>query len=208
MTTITGFADGILDGTIPVEKQGTYLAIISSETRRLSRLVRKMLELSRLKAMNPSVVSKNSFDIGELLRHTILGLESKAKAKELNVEILIPEERVMVIGDPDSITQVIYNLLDNAIKFSNIGSSVALSLWKRNDKSYLSIKNHGDTISPTELPLIFDRFHKTDRSRGLDKEGVGLGLYIVKTIIDNHNENIYVTSADGVTEFVFTLALK
>ncbi len=208
MTTITGFADGILDGTIPPEKQGTYLAVISSETRRLSRLVRKMLELSRLKAMNPSVISKNSFDIGELMRHTILGLESKAKARELKVEILIPEERVMVIGDPDSITQVIYNLLDNAIKFSNIGSSVVISLWKRNDKAYVSVKNHGDTIAPSELPLIFDRFHKTDRSRGLDKEGVGLGLYIVKTIIDNHNENIYVTSAEGVTEFVFTLTLK
>ena len=203
MTTITGFADGILDGTIPQEKQATYLAIISSETRRLSRLVRKMLELSRIKALSAAAAQNGSFDIGELLRSTILGLEDKGRAKKLDVDVQIPEERVMVTGDADSITQVVYNLLDNAIK-----STIALSLWKRNDKAYVSIKNQGETIAPEELPLIFDRFHKTDRSRGLDKEGVGLGLYIVKTIIDNHNQSIYVTSADGVTEFVFTLALK
>jgi signal transduction histidine kinase len=114
----------------------------------------------------------------------------------------------MVVGDPDSITQVVYNLLDNAVKFSPEGAVVTLSVWKQNDKAYISVKNTGETIPQSELPLIFNRFHKTDRSRGLDKEGVGLGLYIVKAIIDNHKENVYVTSSEGVTEFVFTLTLK
>jgi len=208
MTTITGFADGILDGTIPTEKQGTYLEIISSETRRLSRLVRRMLELSRLQAIDPALTAQSSFDITEVLRHAVLGLDGKLRAKNLEAELLIPEESIPVVGDTDSITQVVYNLLDNAIKFSVPASAVTLSLWKQNDKAYVSVKNFGETIAPSELPLIFDRFHKTDRSRGLDKEGVGLGLYIVKTIIDNHKENVYVTSTDGVTEFVFTLTLK
>lgn len=208
MTTITGFAEGIIDGTIPKEKQSTYLGIISSETRRLSRLVRKMLELSQLKAADRSLVAGSKFDIGKVLKNTALGLESKAKEKNVSLAMLLPEEKVMVSGDPDSITQVVYNLLDNAIKFSTQGKEVTLSLWKRSEKAYVSIKNFGDTIPAAELPLIFDRFHKTDRSRGLDKDGVGLGLYIVKTIIDNHNESVYVTSSDGVTEFVFTLTLK
>ncbi len=208
MTTITGFADGIIDGTIPPEKQGTYLGIISSETRRLSRLVRKMLELSQLKAVERSLIAGSSFDIGKVLKNTALGLEGKADEKKISLTMLVPEEKVMVVGDPDSITQVVYNLLDNAIKFSSSNMEVTLSLWKRGEKAYVSVKNLGETIPASELPLIFDRFHKTDRSRGLNKDGVGLGLYIVKTIIDNHNENVYVTSADGVTEFVFTLTLK
>ena len=113
----------------------------------------------------------------------------------------------LVRGDGDAITQVVYNLLDNAIKFATEGSTLGLSLWKQGDKAYVSVKDHGETIPPSELNLIFDRFHKTDRSRSLDRDGVGLGLYIVKTILGNHNEDISVTSADGVTEFVFTLTL-
>lgn len=208
MTTIAGFADGIIDGTIPAEKQDAYLEIISSETRRLSRLVRRMLELSRIQSIDPALAAHSSFDITEVLRHAVLGLEGKLKAKNLKCELRIPEESIVVVGDADSITQVVYNLLDNAIKFSAVGTEVTLSLWKQSDKAYVSVRNLGETIAPSELPLIFDRFHKTDRSRGLDKEGIGLGLYIVKTIIDNHKENVYVTSADGVTEFAFTLTLK
>jgi len=207
MTSIAGFADGIIDGTIPPEKQNTYLEIISSETKRLSRLVRRMLELSRIQSLDPSLAS-NTFDITEVLRRAVLGLDAKLKAKKITPELQIPEESIMVVGDPDAITQVVYNLLDNAIKFSPEGAVVTLSVWKQNDKAYISVKNTGETIPPDELPLIFNRFHKADRSRGLDKEGVGLGLYIVKAIIDNHKENVYVTSADGVTEFVFTLKLK
>ena len=207
MTSIAGFADGIIDGTIPPEKQSTYLEIISSETKRLSRLVRRMLELSRIQSIDPSHIT-NTFDITELLRRVVLGLDGKLKAKNLSPDLQIPEESIMVVGDPDSITQVVYNLLDNAVKFSPEGAVVTLSVWKQNDKAYISVKNTGETIPQSELPLIFNRFHKTDRSRGLDKEGVGLGLYIVKAIIDNHKENVYVTSSEGVTEFVFTLTLK
>ena len=119
----------------------------------------------------------------------------------------IPDNPVLVWGDPDAITQVCYNLLDNAIKFSAEGSTLGLSVTAKGGKAHVSVRNTGETISPEELPLLFDRFHKTDRSRSVDREGVGLGLYIVKTILDNHKENITAASADGVTEFTFTLTL-
>ena len=105
------------------------------------------------------------------------------------------------------ITQVCYNLLDNAIKFSAEGSTMGLSITAKGGKAHVAVRNHGDTIPPDELAMIFDRFHKSDKSRSVDREGVGLGLYIVKTILNNHKENISVTSQDGVTEFVFTLTL-
>ena len=108
----------------------------------------------------------------------------------------------------DAITQVIYNLLDNAIKFSRENSPLTISLWKDSKKAYVSIRNCGSTIPEAEIPLLFDRFHKSDRSRSQDRDGVGLGLYIVKTILNNHGEDIAVTSRQGVTDFVFTLALK
>ena len=112
-----------------------------------------------------------------------------------------------VVADPDAITQVLYNLLDNAVKFAAEGSCLCVSLWKEDGKAYVSIKNRGETISEDDLPLIFDRFHKSDKSRSLDRDGVGLGLYLVKTILDAHNEDIAVTSRDGITEFVFSLTL-
>ena len=113
-----------------------------------------------------------------------------------------------VLGDEDAITQVVYNLLDNAIKFSEPGGDLGLSLWKQGSHAYVAVRNQGETISPEELPLIFDRFHKTDRSRSRDRDGVGLGLYIVRAILNQHEEDISVTSRNGVTEFVFTLTLK
>lgn len=112
-----------------------------------------------------------------------------------------------VTADPDSITQVLYNLLDNAVKFADEGSTITVALWKQNGKAYVSVKDHGDTIPADDLPLVFDRFHKSDRSRSKDRDGVGLGLYLVKSILDAHNEDIAVTSSDGTTEFVFTLTL-
>ena len=124
------------------------------------------------------------------------------------MDVQIPEESVVVLGSKDGITQVIYNLMDNAVKFARRHTTLGLSLWKQDGKAYVSVKNEGDTIPPEELPLLFDRFHKTDRSRSLDRDGVGLGLYIVKTILNNHDEDIFVTSKDGVTEFIFTVALK
>ena len=206
MTTIAGFADGILDGTIPPEREKEYLKVISSETRRLSRLVRKMLDLSRLQSAE-YVTAQEQFDISEVMLRVLVSLETKVNAKHLDVDTQLPEDPVEVWGDPDAITQVCYNLLDNAIKFSYEESALGISIVTRAGKAYVSVRNHGDTIPPEELPLVFDRFHKTDHSRSEDRDGVGLGLYIVKTILNNHKENITVTSQDGVTEFTFTLTL-
>lgn len=208
MTTITGFTDGILDGTIPPEKERQYLQVISVETKRLSRLVRRMLDISRLSSAVPDESGKDRFDISEVVRRTLLSLEKKITDKGLDVEADLPEKLMMVHGDADSITQVVYNLLDNAIKFSDRNSVISLRVWRKGEKAYVSVKNTGDIIEPEELPLIFDRFHKTDRSRGMDKDGVGLGLYIVKTILNTHGEDIKVRSADRETEFVFTLTMK
>ncbi len=203
MTTIAGFADGILDGTIPPEKEKDYLQIISSETRRLSRLVRSMLDLSRLQSDERA--AQQQFDISETLVRTLITLESKVDAAQLQVDMQLPEEPVPVWGDQDAITQVCYNLLDNAIKFSRPGGTLGVSVTAKGPKATIAISNQGDTIPPEELALIFDRFHKTDHSRSVDRDGVGLGLYIVKTILNSHKENITCTSEDGLTKFVFTL---
>ena len=208
MTTISGFADGILDGTIPQAQQAKYLSIISSETKRLNRLVRSMLELSRIQSAGRETLLRQSFDAVDVLTKTLVLFEQKITARSLNVDLMIPEDPMLVYGDADAINQVIYNLLENAIKFSTPGSDLGVSLFKRGEKAYFSIKNHGDTIPPDELALIFDRFHKTDKSRSRDRDGYGLGLYIVKTILNNHGEDITVTSRDGVTDFVFSLTLK
>ena len=208
MTTIAGFADGILDGTIPPESEKKYLQIISSETKRLARLVRSMLELSRLQTKDRTELLKKSFDISEQLRLTLINFADKIDAKHLDVDFQVPEDPIPVLGDADAITQVIYNLLDNAIKFSHENTPLTISLWKDSKKAYMSVRNVGNTIPESEIPLLFDRFHKSDRSRSQDRDGVGLGLYIVKTILNNHGEDIAVTSRQGVTDFVFTLALK
>lgn len=208
MTTISGFADGILDGTIPKEREKEYLAVISSETHRLSRLVRNMLNVSQLSSKGPIELRKNSFDISEVICQALLSLEQKITSRGLDVNAELPEEPIMTLGDRDSITQVVYNLLDNAAKFAETGSVIKVSLWKQSGRAYISVENKGETIPENELPLIFDRFHKTDKSRSTDKDGVGLGLYIVKTILDNHLEDIFVTSTDGVTKFTFTLTIS
>jgi signal transduction histidine kinase len=206
MTTIAGFADGILDGTIPPEKEREYLKTISDETRRLSRLVRRMLDLSRLQK-HDVVLSQTEFDMVEVLAQTLISLEGKVNSKGLDVDARLPDGPVYVWGDPDAITQVCYNLLDNAIKFSHPQTAIGVSLTTRGNKAYISIRDTGETIPPEEIPLIFDRLHKSDRSRSLDKEGVGLGLYLVKTILNDLKETITVTSENHVTEFVFTLTL-
>lgn len=207
MTTISGFAEGILDGTIPPEREREFLQVIASETRRLSRLVRRMLDMSRLKAMNENVTAQEQFDISEVMLRVLVSLEGRITGRELDVDTQIPEEPVMVWGDPDGITQVCYNLLDNAAKFAAVGSTLAVRVERKEAKALVTVRNLGDTIPEEELPLLFERFHKADYSRSQDREGVGLGLYIVKTILGNLKENITVTSRDGVTEFVFTLTL-
>ena len=207
MTTIAGFADGILDGTIPREQEEKYLRKIADETRRLSRLTRNMLNIAQTRSDAVDITRRSKFDISELLLKTLLSFESRATEKQLDVDPQLPEDPMIVFADADSITQVLYNLLDNAVKFSTEGSTITIRLYKRSSKAYVSVSNHGETIPADDLPYIFDRFHKSDRSRSLDKDGVGLGLYLVKTIIDSHDEDIAVTSRNGVTTFVFTLPL-
>ncbi len=207
MTTIAGFADGILDGTIPREEQDKYLRSIRDETRRLSRLVREMLDVSQLRNRIADPTRRQVFDLTELICQTMLSFEDRASKKSLDVDPQLPDDPIMVNADKDAITQVIYNLIDNAVKFARDGSCIVIRLYKENGKAYVSVKDEGETIPPEDLPFIFDRFHKSDRSRSLDKDGVGLGLYLVKAIINGHDEDIAVRSEDGVTEFVFTLSL-
>lgn len=207
MTTIAGYTDGILDGTIPPENERKYLQIISNESRRLSRLVRRMLDVSQLQVLDP-LRNGGRFDICESMRRVLISLEQKITDRNLDVNADIPEEPILVLGDNDMITQVIYNLLDNAAKFARERSTLYLGVSVMDRKARVLVQNIGDTIPAEELPQLFERFHKSDKSRSEDKDGVGLGLYIVKTILEQHHEKINVTSENGVTVFSFSLAME
>ena len=206
MTTISGYMDGMLDGTIPPTQQPRYMRIISDEVRRLSRMVRNMLEVSRIRTQGVPPERKRAFDACETVGQVLISFEQKINAKGVQVEAELPEQGARAYGDPDAITQVVYNLIDNAVKFCPQNGRLTVRIAETRQNKYLiSVQNTGPTIPPEELPLVFDRFHKTDKSRSVDRDGVGLGLYIVKTIICAHEEDVFVTSRDGVTEFSFTL---
>ena len=206
MTTISGYMDGMLDGTIPEDQQPKYMEIISGEVKRLSRLVRSMLEVSRIQDKGIPPEQKRVFDLCQTVGEVLLSFEQKINQKHLEVETDLPDQGARTLADQDSITQVVYNLIDNAVKFCPEGGTLSLRIRQTKGGKYLvSVRNTGPTIPPDELALVFDRFHKTDKSRSQNPDGVGLGLYIVKTIIMSHEEDIYVTSRDGVTEFSFTM---
>ena len=207
MTTIAGYTDGILDGTIPPENEKQYLQIIANESRRLSRLVRRMLDVSQLQAMDP-LRNGNHFDICESMRRVLISMEKKINDRHLDVEADIPDEPILVLGDNDMITQVLYNLLENAAKFAREGSTLYLGVDMMDGKARVTVRNVGDTIPAEELQVLFERFHKSDKSRSEDKDGYGLGLYIVKTILQQHKEDISVTSENGVTTFTFSLRVE
>lgn len=208
MTTISGYVDGILDGTIPPEKHDYYLQIVSDETKRLSRLVRSMLDVSRLQDQKSIPENKKvHFDMEECARQVLLTFEQKINAKGLDVDVDMPPYPICTNACRDLVTQVIYNLIDNAVKFCPDGGTLGLKVREGGNKVYVSVSNDGETIPPEELPLVFDRFHKLDKSRTRNRDGWGLGLYIVKTIVCSHGENISVTSRDGKTEFTFTMPL-
>ena len=208
MTTIGGYVDGILDGTIPPERQRYYMGIVSEETKRLSRLVRSMLDISQLQSEGGIPEEKMSrFDVEECAGQMLITFEQKILAKDLDVQVEMPDFPVYTVANRDYISQVIYNLLDNAVKFCPQGGVLRLRLGVSDSKVFVSIGNEGETIPPEELSLLFDRFHKIDKSRTANRDGWGLGLYIVKTIIGLHGEDISVTSANGMTEFTFTLPL-
>ena len=206
MTTISGFVDGILDGTIPPEQSRVYLQLVSDETKRLNRLVRSMLDISRLQdqgGIPPE--QKMRFDLLECVGQVLITFEKKITDKQLDVTVNFPEVPVYTMANQDYITQVVYNLLDNAVKFCPEGKNIAIEVTTGRNRAYVRISNEGETIPPEELPLVFERFHKMDKSRSRDRDSWGLGLYIVKTIVGAHGENVSVTSRDGKTTFTFTM---
>ncbi len=204
MTTIGGFIDGILDGTIPQEKHDYYLKIVSDEVQRLSRLVRSMLDMARIEA-GEITLNKKDVDINEIVVTTVFTFEQAIEGKHLDVRGL-DAGKVMVEADPDLIHQVVYNLVDNAVKFANDGGYLEFSYTVEGSVTYIGVKNSGAGLAKEEIPFVFDRFYKTDKSRSLDKKGVGLGLHIVRSIVNLHSGEIIVRSVQGeYTEFVFTL---
>ena len=205
MTTISGFIDGILDGTIPPDKYDHYLSVIGAEVKRLSRLVVTLLDITKIEA-GERKFTPVSFDIAELARLIMISFETKIEEKHLEVEFKFAQERMFVIADVDAIHQVLYNICENGIKFSRERGRVILRIDELNGITTLSVYNEGIGIQPEEQKYIFDRFYKSDKSRGLDKSGVGLGMYIARTIIEAHGQKIWVESKPGdYCKFSFTL---
>lgn len=204
MTTIAGFTDGILAGAIPPEKQPYYLELVSSEVRRLSRLVSSLLDITRIQAGERKFTDME-FDICEMARQILISFEKQIDEKKLNVEFETDADSMTVVADRDAIHQVLYNICHNAVKFSRPGGLYRITIQEKNKKVLVCVYNEGDGIPAADLPYVFDRFYKSDKSRGLDKTGVGLGLYIVKTIINAHKEEIWADSEEGkYCAFTFT----
>ncbi len=197
MTSISGFIDGILDGVIPPEKHQYYLQIVSEEVHRLSRLVASLLDLSRIQA-GERKFTMSEFDICEMGRQILISFEQKIEDKQLNVDFACDADNMTVLADRDAIYQIFYNLCDNAVKFAREGGAFCIGIKKlKNHKILVSVFNEGNGITPEDLPYVFERFYKSDKSRGLNKSGVGLGLFIAKTIVDAHGERIWVESEYG-----------
>jgi signal transduction histidine kinase len=208
MTTIGGYVDGILDGTIPAGQQEKYLHIVSGETKRLSRLVRSMLDISRFQEQGGIPEEKKSrFEVAESLGQVLITFEQKINDRKLHVDVELPDYPLYTMACQDHITQVLYNLVDNAVKFCPQEGQLGIQLRQGGGKIYVTVSNNGPAIPAQELPLLFERFHKLDKSRTENRDGWGLGLYIVKTIICSHGEDISVTSEEGRTAFTFTLPL-
>ncbi len=206
MTTIAGFIDGIREGVIPKEETDHYLEIISIEVHRLSRLVASLLDLSRIQAGDRKFVMK-PFDMCELARLALFSFEQRIEKKQLQVAFDCDRDRMYVNADHDAIYQVFYNICHNAVKFSRDGGALRVSIKEAKDKKLrISVYNEGEGIPEEDRAMVFERFYKRDKSRGLDKSGVGLGLFISKTIISAHGETIGVTGQEGQNcEFYFTL---
>ena len=208
MTVIAGFVDGILDGTIPKEKQDEYLALVSSEVRRLSRLVTTLLDVTRLQA-GERKFHPEAFDVCEMAREILISFAQRIEDKALSVNFESDSESMYAWADRDAIYQILYNLCDNGVKFAREGGIFSVSITTRGGKQYITVYNEGEGIPKNEQPYVFDRFYKADKSRGLDTTGVGLGLYIAKTILDSVGEEITVHSEPGENcTFAFTLPVS
>ncbi|MBQ7839483.1 MAG: GHKL domain-containing protein [Lachnospiraceae bacterium] len=205
LTSIKGYLEAMKDGTIPHELYDKYIGIVLNETDRLIKLTNSLLTLNNMN-IKGVVLEKSSFDINQVLRTTAATFEGTCREKRIRIELVLTGESLPVIADKSKIEQVIYNLLDNAIKFSHSDSAIKLETSEKHGKAFVSVKDSGIGIPKESLKLIFDRFYKTDLSRGKDKKGTGLGLSITKEIIQAHNENINVISTEGVgSEFIFSL---
>ena len=205
ITTIKGFIEGILDGVIPQERQENYLLIVRDEIRRMQKLVNELLDLAKMQA-GEATLKFSDFDINELIRRCVIGLQNLFIEKNLDFKANFEAERMFVNADYDAIQRVIINLLHNSIKFTPKDGEVCVKTYVDKDKTVISVEDTGKGISKEELPYIFERFYKTDKSRSADKTGVGLGLAIVRSIILSHNEIIKVESQEGRgTKFIFTL---
>lgn len=207
LTSIKGYAEAMQDGTIPPELQSKYFNIIVFEAERLNKLTNHLLELNSFDN-NRNLLKLTSFDINQVIKQTCSSFEGICMKKKIQVNLVFSEKETIVTADYDKIQQVLYNLIDNALKFSPANSNIRISSTEKGDKSFISIKDYGVGIPKASIHKIWERFYKQDSSRGKDKSGTGLGLSIVKEIIQAHNENIDVISTEGVgTEFTFTLTL-
>lgn len=206
LTSIKGYIEAMADGTIPPELYGKYLGIILFETERLTDLTRDLLTLNEFDTKD-LLLDKVEFDIQEVIKSTAESFEGVCTPKHISIELLLMPDIILVFADKRKIQQVLYNLLDNAVKFSENESTVTVEVTVKNDKAYISVKDHGIGIPRKELNKIWERFYKSDLSRGKDKKGTGLGLSIVKEVIQAHDEHINVISTEGVgTEFIFSLS--
>lgn len=204
LTSIKGYAEAISDGTIPPEMYPRYLGIITSEAERLEKLTRSMLTLNNID--NQMILHCESFDINTVIKNTAAVFEVNCRQKKIQIELLLSGQNLYVSADKGKIQQVLYNLLDNAIKFSNRNSTITIETTEKHGKAYISVKDFGVGIPKEKQNKIWDRFYKIDTSRGKDRKGTGLGLAIVKEIVNAHGQNINVISTEGVgTEFIFTL---
>lgn len=205
MTTISGFIDGILDGAIPPEQHEYYLGIIASEVRRLSRLVSSLLDISRIEA-GERTFTPIVYDICEQGREIIIANIQRLEDKRLDVQFECDSDNMYVLADKDAIHQIFYNICDNAIKFSRDGGTYKISIREKGGTVYVSVYNEGEGIEKEDLPFIFERFYKGDKSRGMDKTGVGLGMHISRAIIEAHDQKIWVESEYSEwCRFTFTL---
>lgn len=205
LTSIRGYLEAMIDGTIPPELHEKYLTIVINETDRLTKLTNGLLTLNNLNARG-MLLEKSDFDINQVIRNTAASFEGTCRAKKLAIELVLTDESMLVNGDVSKIQQVLYNLLDNAIKFSHNDSIIKIETTEKKNKVFVSVKDSGIGIPKEDQKMIWDRFYKSDLSRGKDKKGTGLGLSIVKEIIKAHGENINVISTVGVgTEFIFSL---
>ena len=205
LTSIKGYLEAMIDGTIPPELHEKYLQIVMNETDRLTKLTNSLLTLNNLNTKG-MLLDKTDFDINKVIRNTAASFEGTCRKKKLAIELILTGNTMYVNADMGKIQQVLYNLLDNAIKFSHSDSVIRIETSEKKNKLLVSVKDSGIGIPKDDLKLIWERFYKSDSSRGKDKKGTGLGLSIVKEIIASHGEHINVISTEGVgTEFIFSL---